>query len=186
MPPRAVFSLCQGPPRRVQGLRASRALRAPLTRRVPPCNRVHAAARRFTLFSGVFPVLLASFGRGHCSFRFYFRWQGGLGSVLFRFRFRAEAARFLLRFRAARAWWRSSAASPRSVVAGRVVPRFGLRWLACRPCLLVVAHSLGCRCAVACGLCSSGSRFCGGVRRPRRFRLPSARFRRPFVPFFRL
>lgn len=52
---------------------------------------------------------------------------------------RSAAARLLWRFRAARRWWRSSAAPPRSsVLRLTCCPRFGLRWLAARACLVSV------------------------------------------------
>lgn len=94
----------------------------------------------FSLFClGVFPVLLCSFGRGEFAVRFVFGWGLSVGSVECRVSSRSAAARLLWRFRAARLWWRRSCGS--GVAAGSHVralglPRFGLRWLAARPCFI--------------------------------------------------
>lgn len=97
---------------------------------------------------------------------FCFRWRCSVASVRFCFSSRRAVARFLWRFRAARRWWRSSSAPPRSVLARSVVPRFGLRWLARFPC--VVAVFWRGRCAFASRLPSAVVRrspgsfcFCG-------------------------
>lgn len=78
----------------------------------------------------------ALFGHGPFSVVFWFRpLGGGVSSVRSRCSSRAGLARLLRRFRLARLAVRSL---PRSVVPGSVFPRFGLRWLACRPVLVVV------------------------------------------------
>lgn len=85
---------------------------------------------------------LASFGRRSGAVvrvSFFFRFGGVLRCVVVWCGSRRAAARLLWRFRAARRWWRSSAAPPRSVVGGEQVPRFGLRWLACRGVRVLVA-----------------------------------------------
>lgn len=77
-------------------------------------------------FLGVFVVL---------SFSVSVFWLGRRGSwfsVRRSFSSRSEVARFLWRFRAARRWWRSSAAPSLSVVGSSLVPFHGLRWLAAR------------------------------------------------------
>jgi len=86
-------------------------------------------------------VLLCSFGSGSFAVRFVFGWCGFCGSVVCRASSRSGLARLLWRFRAARAWLRARFGS--GVVSGSLVrslgwPRFGLRWLAVRPCFVSV------------------------------------------------
>lgn len=102
------------------------------------------------LRSEVFAVLLRSFGSGSVVVSFSFSWRSSVGEVRVCCRTRRDAARVLLRFRAARRvmaafWWSSGGAQvwdlagvclpfssrARCVVADRQ-PLFGLRWLACR------------------------------------------------------
>lgn len=78
----------------------------------------------------------AQFGSGPFTVVFWFRpLGGGISSVRSRCASRAGLARLLRRFRRARV---AARALPRSVVPGSVFPRFGLRWLACRPVLVAV------------------------------------------------
>lgn len=101
-------------------------------------------------------------GRPVWSVSFVFRFGsrrvfGGFRAVVCFCSSRREVARLLWRFRAARRWWRSSAAPPRSVVGASFVPVFGLRWLASFPCGVVVS----------------------GVSSAARFSVPAGRVRRP-------
>ena len=76
---------------------------------------------------------------------FSFRFGGSWRSVVCWCRSRRSAARLLWRFRAAVRWYRSlwrpgwgGVMRPPARVVGACVPRFGLRWLACRPVRLRV------------------------------------------------
>ena len=90
----------------------------------------------------VFVVVVCSFGSpSPFSVRFVFRWAGLFGSVVGFAPSRSGLARLLWRFRRARRWWRSSSAPSRAVVGASLVPRFGLRWLALRWCVVVVRAS---------------------------------------------
>lgn len=87
-------------------------------------------------------VLLARFGSSVpvVVVRWVFRWGTGFGSVVTGCPSRSSAARLLWRFRAAGRWWLSPSAPPPSCVASASVPRFGLRWLAGRNCVVAVVE----------------------------------------------
>lgn len=148
---RAALPLWAVPPRAVQGTLTL--AYGTLDSEGPPRQRrkwPRSAVPVVFLFScsGVFLVLLASFGSGRCLVRFVFAWGSGVGSVSVRCPSRSAVARLLWRFRAARRWVRSPssgvALSLRSgVVASSLlsslgVPFCGLRWLACRPVFVSV------------------------------------------------
>jgi len=91
----------------------------------------------------VFSVLLASFGSGSFAVRFVFGWSGFVASVVCRASSRSGLARLLWRFRAARAYWLAHPARVRLRLSlcglgPSALPRFGLRWLAARPCFVSV------------------------------------------------
>ncbi len=125
-----------------RAMRLSPCLTAPLT----------LAARRTATMprarGSLFSFCVEVFVLGRVVVLLVFRWRCGFRSLRFVFASRSAAARWLWRFRAARRWWRSSSAPPRSVVVGSVVPRFGLRWLAARKLSLFswsVVPRPGCR-----------------------------------------
>lgn len=129
-------------------------------------RRVSRLARRGLASGRVFVVFLFRFGSR--------RVWGGFRAVVSCCASRSEAASLLWRFRAARRWWRSSAAPARSSAVWPGVPVFGLRWLAWRPCAVAVLPRLpGARSAFR-GLSWPFGRV--------RFSVPAGRRPRPCCP----
>ena len=90
-------------------------------------------------------MVLAQYGTGSYSARFYFKWKRQLASVIFRCDNQAGFARLLRMWRLARrviykdytkrCW--NGIRVPMIEKRRLDIQRFSLRWLACRPCVLV-------------------------------------------------
>lgn len=135
---------------RVVLLPSSRRFSLRCRRRVGSRSPLRFAASPAPLFFWeVFVVLLLRFWGRFSSWsvvvRFAFRWGRGRACVAVACPSRSAAARLLWRFRAARRWvrarWRAGFGGvlvPPARVLASEVPRFGLRWLACRRCSVLV------------------------------------------------
>jgi len=90
-------------------------------------------------------MVLAKYGIGSYSARFYFKWKNQLASVVVYYDNKSDFARLLWKWRLARRVIYSNYTKtcwngirvPMIEKRRTDIKRFSLRWLACRPCVLV-------------------------------------------------